>query len=89
VLLKGIGEKSVANDVKHVLEMVLYCFFPLIYMNFILDCHNKPRTRFLPAWNSNIHYLSKIEVWFGLEPLYICYKYHLIPVLVVVHLNLL
>jgi hypothetical protein len=29
VLLKGIGEKSVANDVKNVLEMVLYCFSPL------------------------------------------------------------
>jgi hypothetical protein len=58
VLLKGIGEKSVANDVKNVLEMVLYCFFPLIYMNFILDCH-KPGTPFLRVRKSNIHYLCQ------------------------------
>lgn len=75
VLLKGVGEKSVENEVKHVLEMVLSCFFPLIHTNFILDCH-KLGTPFFPTWKSNIHYLCQhLMSGSAFEPLYIvlCY----------------
>jgi hypothetical protein len=43
VLLKGVGEKSVENEVKHVLEMVLSCFLSLDPYKF--------HSRLSQAWN--------------------------------------